>query len=96
MLEKVFLRDTAIAIRAYGKYFKRIEPDIGLNKKMVYEASASAYCDIYRIEAFRGIRHADVHKRAAFLSKWFVKVRPILVHRHPQNDVFQNMNELFA
>ena len=85
----------AVAVRSYGQYFKRLAPDIELNKKILYEAFGSAYCDMYRLTVFRGIRHADVHKKAAFLIKWIAKLRPIHIHRCT-NAPIQYVNELFA
>ena len=85
----------AISVRAYAQYFKRLAPDIDLNKKILYEAFGSAYCDMYRLIVFRGIRHADAHKKAAFLVKWIAKLRPVQIRRYT-NAQIQYVNELFA
>jgi len=95
-IKKGFSQDQATAEDVYAEYFQQLEPYIVLNKHALYEAVASAYCDIFRLKAFRGIIHADRHKRAAFLIKWIAKLRPIYVYRHPPNAVFQFVNELFA
>ena len=91
-----FLHDQAIAEDAYTKYFHRLEPFIILNRCTLYEATASAYCDIFRLTAFRGIDFADIHKRSAFLTKWIAKLRPIYTYQHPKGAVFEWVNELFA
>ena len=69
-----------------------------LNEQILFEAIGSCYSDIYRLQVFRNIRHADTHKRAAFLMKWIVKYRPIqivdnVVIRHVSTML---ANEIFA
>ena len=94
-IRKSLLLVFAVTVRAYAQYFKRLAPDIELNKKILYEAFGSAYCDMYRLTVFRGIRNADTHKKAAFLTKWIAKLRPIQIH-HYTNAQVQYVNELFA
>ena len=50
-----------------------------VERAILFEAIASCYCDIYRLQVFRGIEHEDVHKRAAFLMRWISKFRPIQI-----------------
>jgi hypothetical protein len=94
-IRQSLLRNFAVAVRSYAQYFKKLQPDIELNKKILYEAFGSAYCDMYRLTVFRGIRQADMHKGAAFLVKWIAKLRPIQIRRYP-NAQIQCVNELFA
>jgi hypothetical protein len=94
-VRRSLLTTFAVSVRSYGQYFKRLAPDIELNKKILYEAFGSAYCDMYRLTVFRGINHADTHKKAAFLVKWIAKLRPIQIRTYSNAQV-QFVNELFA
>ena len=71
MLEDVFSlfqanseRDTSRSIMALDKYLLR-------------ETINSCLCDTYRLKFFREVHNEDVHKRAAFLMVWIVRIRPI-------------------
>ena len=72
--------------------------NVYLNEQLLFEAIASCYCDIYRLQVFRGIQHEDMHKKAAFLMKWINKFRPIQivtgVHTNQPTDILAN--EIFA
>ena len=48
-----------------------------LNKYLLREAVNSCFCDTYRLKFFREVQNEDVHKRAAFLMTWLVRIRPI-------------------
>jgi len=48
-----------------------------LNKYLLREVIDSCLCDTYRLKFFRGVHNEDVHKRAAFLMVWLVRIRPI-------------------
>ena len=90
------LRDFAIAERIYTQHYKHFQVDAELNRPLLHEAVASAYCDMSRLTVFRGIKNADIHKQAAFLIKWIAKLRPIHVRRFPGKSALQYMNEAFA
>ena len=90
------VRDFAIAERIYTQHYKQFQVDSELNRPLLHEAVASAYCDMYRLTVFRGIRNADIHKQAAFLIKWIAKLRPIHVRCFPNKSALQYMNEAFA
>ncbi|MDR0867644.1 MAG: hypothetical protein LBP75_04095 [Planctomycetota bacterium] len=61
-------------ISIYSAYFDR--PDWKLNYRLLREAIEHYLCDISRLSAFRSII-PDRHKKAAYLMKWLVKIRPI-------------------
>ena len=48
-----------------------------LNKYLLREAVDSCLCDTYRLKFFREVHNEDVHKRAAFLMTWLVRIKPI-------------------
>jgi len=90
------VRDFSIATRIYTQHYKHFQVDTELNRLLLHEAVASAYCDMCRLTVFRGIRNADIHKQAAFLIKWITKLRPIHVRHFPNKSALQYMNEAFA
>ena len=63
------------AYRKYHGHWRHVQ----LSEQILFEAIASCYCDIYRLQVFRGIEHEDVHKRAVFLMRWISKFRPIQI-----------------
>jgi len=66
------------ASNVYKRYFGHWK-NVWLSEQILFEAIASCYCDIYRLQVFRGITHADIHKRTAFLMKWISKFRPVQI-----------------
>ena len=82
-------KDYHICTEAYKDYFTKIGQSIELNSQVLHEALASAYCDMYRLTVFRGIKNADRHKRAAFLVKWITKLRPICIRAYPKDSILQ-------
>ena len=94
-IRREFLKDFAVAVRSYAQYFGQLKENIKLDRKVLHEAFASAYCDMYRLTAFRGIRNADIHKKSAFLIKWIAKLRPVHIH-HYINASIIGVNESFA
>jgi hypothetical protein len=95
-IRKSMSHDYAVAVRTYGKFLKQLEPKIKLNRQLLHEACASAYCDIFRLTVFRGIKNADAHKRVAFLTKWIVKSRPVYILKYEGDTDVPYANEVFA
>ena len=85
------------ATNAYSKYFGQWK-NVWLSEQLLFEAIASSYCDIYRLQVFRGIKSEDKHKRAAFLIKWLTKFRPIQLVGGGYTDLPADLlaNEIFA
>ncbi|MDR0328906.1 MAG: hypothetical protein LBI05_11485 [Planctomycetaceae bacterium] len=94
-IRQEFLKDFAVSVRSYAQYFGHLKEYIALDKKVLHEAFASAYCDMYRLTTFRGIENADVHKKSAFLVKWIAKMRPIRINRYISASII-GVNESFA
>jgi hypothetical protein len=90
------LRDFTVAARIYEGHYQHFQANTELVRPLLHEAVASAYCDICRLTVFRGIKHADIHKQAAFLVKWIAKLRPIHVRNYPSGSALQYINEAFA
>lgn len=85
------------ASSVYKKYFGHWQ-QVRLSEQILFEVIASCYCDIYRLQVFRGIKHEDSHKRAAFLMKWISKFRPIQINTDKPTNLPANIlaNEIFA
>jgi hypothetical protein len=69
-----------------------------LNKYLLRETIESYFCDAYRLKFFREIHNEDIHKRAAFLMVWIVKIRPVQYIQgtfpNKKQDLF--VNEMYA
>ncbi|MDR0868907.1 MAG: hypothetical protein LBP75_10630 [Planctomycetota bacterium] len=50
-----------------------------LNERLLLEALKNSVCDMFRLTFFRGISHADDHKRAAYAIKWLARIRPVVI-----------------
>jgi hypothetical protein len=85
------------ASNVYKKYLGHWR-NVYLNEQILFEAIASCYCDVYRLQVFRGIMHEDSHKRAAFLMKWICKFRPIQIstNNYINAPAIILANEIFA
>ena len=46
-IRKEFLKDFAVSVRAYAHYFGHLKEYIELDRKILHEVFASAYCDMY-------------------------------------------------
>ena len=86
------------ASKTYRDYLGVQWRNVCLNEQLLFEAVASCYCDIYRLQVFRGIQNEDIHKRAAFLMKWINKFRPIQIITKTYTNQSSDMlaNEIFA
>ena len=85
------------ATSAYAEYLGTWK-NVQLNEQLLFEAIASTYCDIYRLQVFRGIKHEDIHKRSAFLMKWINKFRPVQIVTGTITNMSTDIlaNEIFA
>jgi len=86
-----------VASNVYWRCFSH-RKHVWLSEQILFEAIASCYCDIYRLQVFRGISQEDVHKRTAFLMKWINKFRPIQIASGTYTDKHSVIlaNEIFA
>jgi hypothetical protein len=56
-----------------------VKDQVYMNRHILLNVVESCYCDLQRLTHFRKIE-PDHHKRAAFLIKWIMLLRPVQIH----------------